>query len=139
MLRNVYREPIGIMGTSHLVYYIETSERPISTNRKHKINSVTRDLKRAHFARIWAELRKPNRPLSGFCTVEIWSSFFQDVDAPLKFILDTMKGTLIVDDKQIVKVTVSRVLRNYESIGIKLTHVGSIRDIMKLRLEQEPL
>lgn len=131
------KEPSGIFNIEYSAYIFETSERPISTNRKHKITAEVRDCKRKHYSSAWAKLRGNEGPLDGFCTVEISTSFFQDVDAPIKFVLDTMKGTLIVDDKQVIKITVARIKTEYELIKIKLIDIGCVRDLMNIRLGWE--
>ena len=130
-------EPTGILNTKSLVYILETTEKPVSANRRYKILAEQRDSKKRPYVYAWKKLRNGQSPLRGFCKVEIWSSFDQDVDAPIKFVLDTMKGVLIEDDDQIVKIEASRIKIKKQKIKIKITYLGNVHDIMIARLKVE--
>lgn len=122
------------------IYELMSFRVPVSVNSKAGSKGKAakyRDSKKFYSSE-WKRLRGDKNLYQGFCVVRIENGFSAgDIDSPIKLLLDSMVGSIIRDDSQIIELSIRKIKSTKEAITVILECIGSVGNFMKARLNCE--
>lgn len=125
----------GIENSQFLSYTMESNVRARNRQSNNHGRVKYADIKNLYKSE-WKAVANKNL-FKGNVEVSIENYYNQDIDSPVKLILDSLTGSIIVDDRQVTKLTVHNFPEKRNFIKITVDLVGSVRDVMRDRIRNE--